>query len=37
MGLEIDTTIKNLVNLTIYNWQSANAIDNFIFPITSHI
>lgn len=31
MGLEIDAIIKNLASLTIYNWQSANAMDSFIF------
>ena len=37
MGLEINTTIKSLVTLTIYNSQLANAIDSLAFSKASHI
>ena len=35
--LETDAIIKSLATLTIYNWQSINVIDNFVFPTASHM
>lgn len=35
--LEVDTTIKSLATLIIYNWQLTNAIDSFAFLVTLYI
>lgn len=37
MGLETDATIESLATLTIYNWQSADTMDNLAFLATLHI
>lgn len=35
--LEINTTIKSLATLIVYNWQSADATDSFIFSTALYI
>lgn len=37
MRLEIDTIIKNLATLTIYNWQSIDITDSLAFSAVSYI
>ncbi len=37
MELDTDAFIKNLVTLTVYNWQSTDATNSLAFPAASHI
>lgn len=37
MGLETDAPIKNLVTLTLYNYQLADTTDSLAFPAVLHI
>ncbi len=37
MGLEKDVSIKNLVILTVYNWQLTDVMDSLAFSTASYI
>lgn len=37
IGLETDTTIKNLATLTIFYWQSGGATNSLTLLVASHI
>lgn len=37
MKLDTDTSIENLVTLTVYNWQSTDKMDSLVFFAVSHM
>ncbi len=37
LRLDTDTSIENLVTLTVYNWQSTDTTDSLAFSVALHI